>query len=92
MSHAFNLIIVGQGGCGKTSYATKIQNGTFSEKYVATIGYDKFKVTFKTNRGEELTFNGYDFDGQSNHSEVTDIFKRLHCALVFYDLSGLSVS
>ena len=86
------LIIVGDGGCGKSSFVKKHKDGTFSATYICTNGHEPFVIKFRTNKGFTVTFIGTDLDGQSNHVGVSKIFNGQQCALVFYDVTSMQVS
>jgi len=59
----FKLILVGDGGVGKTTFVKRHLTGEFEKKYVATLGVEVHPLTFHTNRGA-LKFNVWDTAGQ----------------------------
>ena len=59
----FKLILVGDGGVGKTTFVKRHKTGEFEKKYVATLGVEVHPLTFHTNRGA-LKFNVWDTAGQ----------------------------
>ena len=63
----FKLILVGDGGVGKTTFVKRHLTGEFEKKYVATLGVEVHPLLFHTNRGP-LKFNVWDTAGQ----EVSD--------------------
>lgn len=52
----FKLILVGDGGVGKTTFVKRHLTGEFEKKYVATLGVEVHPLSFATNRGP-ITFN-----------------------------------
>ncbi len=43
------MVIVGDGGVGKTSLSRKVRRGEFERKYISTIGVEVDKVTSGSN-------------------------------------------
>ena len=71
----FKLILVGDGGVGKTTFVKRHLTGEFEKKYVATLGVEVHPLLFHTNRGP-IKFNVWDTAGQ----EVSFYsFDRRHC-------------
>lgn len=52
----FKLVLIGDGGVGKTTFVKRHLTGEFEKKYVATIGAEVHPMDFTTNRGK-LVFN-----------------------------------
>jgi hypothetical protein len=79
----FKLILVGDGGVGKTTFVKRHLTGEFEKKYVATLGVEVHPLIFHTNRGA-MKFNVWDTAGQ----EVSGAFASFniyfgvffHCA------------
>ena len=59
----FKLILVGDGGVGKTTFVKRHLTGEFEKKYVATLGVEVHPLVFHTNRGP-IKFNVWDTAGQ----------------------------
>ena len=59
----FKVILVGDGGCGKTTFVKRHLTGEFEKHYVATIGAEVHPMNFKTNYGE-VRFCVWDTAGQ----------------------------
>jgi flagellar biosynthesis GTPase FlhF len=50
------LILVGDGGVGKTTYVKRHKTGEFVKEYIPTVGIEVHPLTFHTNRGP-ICFN-----------------------------------
>lgn len=48
----FKLVLVGDGGVGKTTFVKRHLTGEFEKKYVATVGAAVHPMDFTTNRGK----------------------------------------
>jgi hypothetical protein len=64
----FKLILVGDGGVGKTTFVKRHLTGEFEKKYVATLGVEVHPLLFHTNRGP-IKFNVWDTAGQEVSKE-----------------------
>ena len=71
MNLEYKLILVGNGGVGKTAYIKRIRTGEFEEKYFTTIGAEVHPISFETNYGK-LIFNVWDCSGQEQFSVLKD--------------------
>ena len=52
----FKLILIGDGGVGKTTFVKRHLTGEFEKQYVATLGVEVHPLLFHTNRGP-IKFN-----------------------------------
>jgi GTP-binding nuclear protein Ran len=55
----FKLVLVGDGGVGKTTFVKRHLSGEFEKKYVATLGVEVRPLDFVTNFGK-IRFNVWD--------------------------------
>ena len=70
----FKLVLVGDGGTGKTTFVKHHLNGEF-EKYVATLGVEVHPLVFHTNRGQ-IKFTVWDTAGQEKFGGLRDGYDR----------------
>jgi len=84
------LILVGDGGVGKTTFVKRHKTGEFEKKYIATIGVEVHPMTFYTNRGP-LTFNVWDTAGQEKYGGLRDgYYLQGQCAILMFDVTSRS--
>ena len=67
----FKLVLVGDGGVGKTTFVKRHLTGEFEKKYVATLGVEVHPLPFNTSRGE-IYFNVWDTAGQEKFGGLRD--------------------
>ena len=84
----FKLILVGDGGVGKTALVHKLCTGEFERKYVPTIGGTVRPLTFETTRGN-VTFNVWDVAGQEKFGGLrAGYYIRSQCAIIMFDVTA----
>ena len=84
----FKLILVGDGGVGKTALVHKLLTGSFKHEYVATLGVEVRCLDFHTNRGV-LKFNCWDTAGQEKFGGVRDgYYIKGQCAIIMFDMTS----
>lgn len=84
----FKLVLVGDGGVGKTTFVKRHLTGEFEKVYVATVGAEVHPMKFTTNRGE-IKFNVWDTAGQEKFAGLRDgYFIQAHCAIIMFDLTS----
>mmetsp|Transcript_5086 Transcript_5086/g.12272 ORF Transcript_5086/g.12272 Transcript_5086/m.12272 type:complete len:217 (-) Transcript_5086:618-1268(-) len=84
----FKLILVGDGGTGKTTFVKRHLTGEFEKKYIATLGVEVHPMTFHTNRGP-ITFNCWDTAGQEKFGGLRDgYYIQGHAAIIMFDVTS----
>jgi len=84
----FKLVLVGDGGVGKTTFVKRHMTGEFEKKYVATLGVEVHPLAFTTNRGP-ITFTVWDTAGQEKFGGLRDgYYIQGQCAIVMFDVTS----
>ncbi|XP_066292666.1 uncharacterized protein [Branchiostoma lanceolatum] len=84
----FKLVLVGDGGTGKTTFVKRHVTGEFEKKYVATLGVEVHPIKFNTNRGE-IKFNVWDTAGQEKFGGLRDgYYIQGQCAIIMFDVTS----
>lgn len=85
---SFKLVLVGDGGTGKTTYVKRHMTGEFEKRYVATMGVEVHPIKFQTNRGM-IRFNVWDTAGQEKFGGLKDgYYIGADCAIIFFDVTS----
>ncbi|XP_061655106.1 rho-related GTP-binding protein RhoF isoform X1 [Phyllopteryx taeniolatus] len=81
------IVIVGDGGCGKTSLLMVYAKDYFPEKYAPTV-FEKFTTTVVL-RGKEVKLNVYDTAGQEDYDRLRPLsYQEAHLILVCFDVTN----
>lgn len=67
----FKVVLVGDGGVGKTTFVKRHISGEFEKRYLATMGVEVRPLRFQTNFGPIL-FNVWDTAGQEKLGGLRD--------------------
>ena len=67
----WKLVLVGDGGVGKTTFVKRHKTGEFEKKYVPTLGAEVNPIDFVTRKGRIL-FNVWDTAGQEKYAGLRD--------------------
>lgn len=94
----FKIVLLGEGGVGKTTFVKKYRTGEFERKYVPTLGVDvhplHFKCFFSDSSDDEgsfevVTLNIWDTAGQEKYNGLSDCYYlEAKAAMIFYDLQS----
>jgi len=80
----FKLVLVGDGGVGKTTLVKRHLTGEFEKKYIPTLGVE-VNLKFSTNCGP-LTFNVWDTGGSEKFGGLRDgYYIQGQSALIMFD-------
>ncbi|KAJ7767233.1 GTP-binding nuclear protein GSP1/Ran [Mycena metata] len=84
----FKLVLVGDGGTGKTTFVKRHMTGEFEKKYIATLGAEVHPLTFSTNYGT-ICFNVWDTAGQEKFGGLRDgYYIQSHCSIIMFDVTS----
>lgn len=84
----FKVVLVGDGGVGKTTLVKRHKSGEFQNKYVPTLGVDVNRLRFETNCGT-VVFNVWDTAGQEKFGGLKDgYYLGGDCAIVMFDVTS----
>jgi GTP-binding nuclear protein Ran len=84
----FKMILVGDGGVGKTTFVKRHLTGEFEKKYIATLGVEVHPLKFFTNRGP-LIFDIWDTAGQEKFGGLRDgYYIQGQAAVIMFDVTS----
>ncbi|KAF4659804.1 serine/threonine protein kinase Ran1 [Perkinsus olseni] len=84
----FKLLLVGDGGVGKTTLVKRHLTGEFEKKYIPTLGVEVHPLKFMTNCGE-IIFNVWDTAGQEKFGGLRDgYYIQGQCAIIMFDVTS----
>lgn len=84
----FKLLVVGEGGVGKTAFIKRHLTGEFAKSYVATMGVEVNPLPFRTSLGQ-VVFNIWDCAGQEKFSGLgTGYYKGANAAIIMFDVTS----
>ncbi|RZC91993.1 hypothetical protein C5167_027882 [Papaver somniferum] len=85
---SFKLVIVGDGGTGKTTFVKRHLTGEFEKKYEPTIGVEVHPLDFHTNVGP-IRFYCWDTAGQEKFGGLRDgYYIHGQCAIIMFDVTA----
>merc|ERR1711871_124981 len=85
--YSYKLILVGDGGAGKTTFVKRHITGEYESYYKPTIGCSIHPLKFWTNEGVVL-FNCWDTAGQEKFGGLRDgYYINADCGIIMFDLS-----
>ena len=84
----FKLVLVGDGGVGKTTFVKRHITGEFEKKYMATIGVHVHPLEFHTSKGL-IKFNVWDTAGQEKFGGLRDAYYYGgDCGIIMFDTTS----
>merc|ERR1712086_511516 len=82
----FKLVLVGDGGVGKTTFVKRHLTGEFEKKYIATLGVEVHPMPFFTSKGK-IVFNVWDTAGQEKLGGLRDgYYINGNCGIIMFDV------
>eukprot|EP01105_Mastigella_eilhardi_P015488 TRINITY_DN3548_c0_g1_i1.p1 TRINITY_DN3548_c0_g1~~TRINITY_DN3548_c0_g1_i1.p1 ORF type:complete len:348 (-),score=48.58 TRINITY_DN3548_c0_g1_i1:40-1083(-) len=83
----FKVMLVGDGGTGKTMFVNHFKSGEFNTKYVPTFGVAVTPVKFETNHGP-IQFSCWDCAGQQKFGGQRDgYYIQAQACIFFFDVT-----
>merc|ERR1740117_1486888 len=84
----FKLILVGDGGVGKTTFVKRHLTGEFEKKYVATLGAAVHPLMFYTSLGR-IKFMVWDTAGQEKFAGLRDgYYIEAKCGIIMFGVTS----
>ena len=83
----FKILIIGDGGVGKTTFITRHRTGEFTKNYQATMGVEVNPLPFYTNKGYVFC-NIWDCAGQEKFGGLRDgYYIGAQAAIIMFDVT-----
>lgn len=83
----FKVVLIGDGGVGKTTFVKRHQTGEFEKKYIATQGVEVSSITFNTNHGP-IKLGLWDTAGQEKLGGLREgYYIGANAAILMFDVT-----
>jgi GTP-binding nuclear protein Ran len=87
-NRTFKLLLVGDGGVGKSTFVKRHLTGEYDRKYIPTTGVEIHCLVFETNRGK-VCFDIWDTAGQEKFGGLMDgYFIGGHGTILMFDTTN----
>lgn len=84
----YKIVLIGDGGVGKSCFLQRHRSGEFNNKYIPTIGVEVYPIVFNTNYGN-ITFNCWDCAGQEKFGGLRNgYYIKAKAAIAFFDVTS----
>lgn len=84
----YKIVLVGDGGTGKSSFVARLQNEDFRKEYIATLGVEKHEIAVNTSHGPS-TVVIWDTAGQEKLGPLRDAYySGADAAVIFFDVTS----
>lgn len=84
----FKLVLIGDGGVGKTTFVKRHNTGDFQKPYIPTKGAEVTPIVFTTSRGP-IRLTIWDTAGQEKFGNLRECYYiDSQCAIVMFDLTA----
>ncbi|OAG29026.1 GTP-binding nuclear protein Ran [Nematocida displodere] len=82
------LVLIGDGGTGKTTFVKRHVTGEFTKQYIATVGAETYLLPFFTNHGT-INYHVWDTAGQEKFGGLRDAYYiGSDCAIIMFDTTS----
>ena len=85
--NSHKLVLIGDGGVGKTTLINKGLTDEFERKYIATQGFEVNSIIFPFDNGQ-VTFEVRDIAGQEKYGDQKNNCEGAECAIVMFDVTN----
>jgi GTP-binding nuclear protein Ran len=83
------LVLIGDGGVGKSAFVHRLMTGEYKAKYDATIGVSLHMIRRHTSSGGVIEFNIWDTAGSEAQGGLRDVYYLgADCAIFMFDVTS----